>query len=133
MIYVLWGRRALLPRDDDTASTALSRRPKKNCQFGFEFAINILGDRGSLDPRGQVHRHRSSSAHILHGPCVARPGMFLSNGYADACAVARDHDRLSRLREKYRVRRRKDPNIPILFHIFVSHQQSAVKVPRADE
>jgi hypothetical protein len=69
------GRRALLPRYDDTASTALSRRPKKNCQIGFEFAINILGDRGSLDPPGQVvHRHRSSSAHILHGQCVARPG-----------------------------------------------------------
>lgn len=44
---------------------------KKNCQFGFEFAINILGDRGSLDlPGGQVHRHRSSSAHILHGRYV---------------------------------------------------------------
>ena len=67
------GRRALLPRDDDTASTALSRPDlkKKICQFGFEFAINILGDRGSLDPPGQVHRHRSSSAHILHGQCVA--------------------------------------------------------------
>jgi len=57
----------------DTASTALfeATTVKKIVNLGSN-VINILGDRSTLDLRARFRHHRSSSAYMLHGHCMAR-------------------------------------------------------------
>lgn len=131
MIYVLGRRHSL-----DCYFKATS---KKKCQFGFEFAINISGrSRHSRSPEGgrQAGGFLSSPSQLkcthttLPDQCMCGPNrdkMFLSD--ADACAVARDHDRALPLRENLGMSfvPSPAPHIPILFHMIVLH----LAIPRS--
>ena len=117
------GRRALLPRNDTASTRLLFQRDllpkkKKNCQFGFEFAINIFDDRGilrslSLSQCGFVHHpsqlkctHTTWTSVWARKPPESCSYRTLAAG-ADACP-----DRLTPFEEKLgtplsRVRRRR--------------------------
>lgn len=103
MIYVLGRRHSL----DCYFKATL----KKIVNLGSNLRLTFLGDRGTLDlPRGagrqaggfiaiaaQVHTYLPYLAWPVHVCGPNRDKMFLSD--ADACAVARDHDRALPLRE----------------------------------